>query len=488
MKRPKPSFQKSSAALKYHSDFLFSLWKREAAREFLAALALFSLASLLVLLSKSASRKGEATLAVFFTISAVCISIIIALTLVPRLARRLHVSRRLMPLSFSITREGGVYILGIFLLSVVAINTGNNLLFLIVSALLGAIITSGLVARLSLRSVSVSMQIPENVFEGERVCVKVSLRNPKRFFPAFSIAVQDSNHERFPSLFDGIKRLSFRKNHNRADRAVPDRSVLRQPAYFPLVPAREARSELVAQTFPKRGLYRLEGFQISTRFPFGFFRRGERVRAQGELLVYPSIREIPSYFHLLPFLPGQLEGLHVGQGESLYAIRKYQPGESVRLVDWKATAKTGDLMARQYAREDETRFCLILDTFIAPAAGPNYLDQFEKAVSLAASLAAHFVEEGAELEFLTPNEYVPRDLGTAHLYRILRSLAVVSCRLSDGKMPLDLQAQFSGVVEAQPLQQILSEKIFKIIITSRPRGSFSSEIWRSSHVVYFDEL
>ncbi len=488
MKRPKPSFQKSSAALKYHSDFLFSLWKREAAREFLAALALFSLASLLVLLSKSASRKGEATLAVFFTISAVCISVIIALTLVPRLARRLHVSRRLMPLSFSITREGGVYILGIFLLSVVAINTGNNLLFLIVSALLGAIITSGLVARLSLRSVSVSMQIPENVFEGERVCVKVSLRNPKRFFPAFSIAVQDSNHERFPSLFDGIKRLSFRKNHNRADRSVPDRSVLRQPAYFPLVPAREARSELVAQTFPKRGLYRLEGFQISTRFPFGFFRRGERVRAQGELLVYPSIREIPSYFHLLPFLPGQLEGLHVGQGESLYAIRKYQPGESVRLVDWKATAKTGDLMARQYAREDETRFCLILDTFIAPPAGPNYLDQFEKAVSLAASLAAHFVEEGAELEFLTPNEYVPRDLGTAHLYRILRSLAVVSCRLSDGKMPLDLQAQFSGVVEAQPLQQILSEKIFKIIITSRPRGSFSSEIWRSSHVVYFDEL
>ena len=485
MKRPKPSFQKSSAALKYHSDFLFSLWKREGAREFLAALALFSLASLLVLLSKSASRKGEATLAVFFTISAVCISVIIALTLVPRLARRLHVSRRLMPLSFSITREGGVYILGIFLLSVVAINTGNNLLFLIVSSLLGAIITSGLVARLSLRSVSVSMQIPENVFEGERVCVKVSLRNPKRFFPAFSIAVQDSNHERFSSLFDGIKRLSFRENH---DRAVPDRSVLRQPAYFPLVPAREARSELVAQTFPKRGLYRLEGFQISTRFPFGFFRRGERVRAQGELLVYPSIREIPSYFHLLPFLPGQLEGLHVGQGESLYAIRKYQPGESVRLVDWKATAKTGDLMARQYAREDETRSCLILDTFIAPPAGPNYLDQFEKAVSLAASLAAHFVEEGAELEFLTPNEYVPRDLGTAHLYRILRSLAVVSCRLSDGKMPLDLQAQFSGVVEAQPLQQILSEKIFKIIITSRPRGSFSSEIWRSSHVVYFDEL
>jgi uncharacterized protein (DUF58 family) len=187
-------------------------------------------------------------------------------------------------------------------------------------------------------------------------------------------------------------------------------------------------------------------------------------------------------------LPGQLEGLHLGQGESLYAIRKYQGGESVRLVDWKATAKTGELMARQYAREEETKFCLILDTFIALPPGLNYLDQFEKAVSLAASLTAHFVKEGAELEFLTPAEYIPRDLGTAQLYRILRSLAVASCRLSHEKTPPSLHAELSGAVETQQLQQILSEKIFKIIITSRPRGSFPSEIWRSSRVVYFDEL
>ena len=319
-------------------------------------LALSGLASVLVLLSKIAARRGEATAAIFYSISAVCVSVIIALTLVPRLLRRLHASRQWTPLSFSITREGGVYILGIFLLSAVAINTGNNLLFLILSALLAAIITSGIVARLSLRSVSISMQIPENVFEGERVYVKVTLRNQKRFFPAFSIAVQDWNHQRFPSLFDSMKRLSFGKTRQRAEGARPDSSVLRQPAYFPLVPAREARSELVAQAFPKRGPYRLDGFQISTRFPFGFFRRGERVRAQGELLVYPSIREIPSHFHLLPFLPGQLEGLHAGPGDSLYAIRKYQGGESVRLIDWKATAKTGDLMARQYAREEETKF------------------------------------------------------------------------------------------------------------------------------------
>jgi uncharacterized protein (DUF58 family) len=486
--KPKPSFQKSSGASKFPSDFLVSLWKREAARELLAMLGLVGLASILVLLSKSATRRGEATLAIFFSISAVCVSVIIALALAPRLLRRLHTNRQWTPLSFSITREGGVYILGIFVLSAVAINTGNNLMFLILSALLAAIITSGIAARLSLRAVSISMQVPENVFEGERVYIKVTLRNQKFFLPAFSIAVQDWNHQQFPSLFDSMKRLTFRRTRQGAEAAPPDSSVLRQPAYFPLVPAREARSELVAQAFPKRGPYRLDGFQISTRFPFGFFRRGERIRAQGELLVYPSIRAIPAHFHLLPFLPGQMEGLRAGPGDSLYAIRKYQGGESVRLIDWKATAKTGELMARQFARDEETKFCLILDLLIAQTAAPDYLDQFEKAVSLAASLAAHFVEEGSELEFLTPDEYVPRDRGTIQLYRILRCLAVASCRLCDRNKPLDLYSELSQAVEREHLQQILSDKIFKIIITSRPRGSFPSEVWRSSHVVYFDEL
>src|SRR5206468_703728 len=85
-----------------------------------------------------------------------------------------------------------------------------------------------------------------------------------------------------------------------------------------------------------------------------------------------SVREVSSYFHLLPFLPGRMESARLGHGESLYAIRTYQEGESARIVDWKASAKTGQLMARDYAREEESRFCLILDTLVhsaAPGAG-----------------------------------------------------------------------------------------------------------------------
>ena len=95
------------------------------------------------------------------------------------------------PFSFGITPSGGLFILMVFLIAVAAVNTGHNLLYLILALLLSAMLVSGIVARLSLRSVFVSLQVPENVFEKETVLIKISLRNEKRWFPAFSILVED---------------------------------------------------------------------------------------------------------------------------------------------------------------------------------------------------------------------------------------------------------------------------------------------------------
>jgi uncharacterized protein (DUF58 family) len=464
------------------------VWKSQAARDFLLALALLGVSLYLGLRADGAARRGEAASGIVLSLLSLLIALIVALTLVPRLARRVKFSSWLMPMSFSITREGGLYILSIFLLSLAAINTGNNLLFLILATLLSAIVTSGSFARASLKSLFVSVDVPENVFVGERVSIKVSLRNSKHIFPSFSVSVEDSGKHRPLKKSGGLKRFAFRRSPEEPPGHRPDKSILRHAAYFHILLAGERRSVLVNQSFPSRGKYTLEGFRLSTRFPFGFFQRGERVRAEGDVLVYPRIQEVSSYFHLLPFLPGHLEGRHVGLGESLYALRKYREGESARRVDWKATAKTGELMAREYAREEESRFCLILDNWIHPSAGEDCATQFEKAVSLAASLAAHFTEEGAELEYFTPEEYVARGIGPEHLYRILRSLAVIDLRrMPEGSSP-DLRGQLTAVADPEALSEVLSEKVFKIVITSKPRGSFSSSMWHSSHVIYFNEL
>jgi uncharacterized protein (DUF58 family) len=398
-------------------------------------------------------------------------------------------SRRVLPFSFSITRQGALYIVFVFLLALTTIQTGNNLLFIILATLLSAIAVSGVLSRSSLKQISLSLQLPENVFVGDKVFLKISMKNTKRIFPSFSIRAEDPAMSRIHSPFSVFLKLPFLTRYKKSLTQSQESAILRQSAYFPILRAGETRSELIVQSFPKRGMYSLDGFWISTCFPFGFFRRGQRIGATGEVLVYPSIQEIPPHFYMLPFLPGFLEGSRVGPGENLYSMRKYQEGESSRIIDWKATSKTGELMAREFARDEESKFCLILDTRIhEPAA--DHEKNFEKAVSLAAGITAHFLEEGVGIEFLTPDDYQARGSGLNHLYRILRSLAVVQCReasmLSRGE--LWEQKGFPNIKDVQSLQQILSDKIYKIIITSQPKGLFPAVIWRSSHVIYFNEL
>lgn len=405
------------------------------------------------------------------------------------------------PFSFGITRSGGFFLLLVFLIAVAAVNTGNNLFYLILSVLLSATLVAGMVARLSLRSIFVSLQVPQNVFVGESVSVKILLKNQKHWFPSFSILAEDLALIRARRSAGWLGRLTFRGTGSDAQ-SPGGTPVLQHGAYFPAIPPGEARAELIAQSFARRGLYHLEGLRLSTQFPFGFFRRGERISVSGDLLVYPAIREISSDLHLLPFLPGKLEGKRPGQGESLYEIRNYHEGESARLIHWKATAKTGRLLAREYAREEESEFCLILDTAMR-LPRQDGVDVFEKAVSLAASLAAHFANEAADFEFLTPTEYVPRGTGTDHLYRILRALAIVHpmvpappdqaglneaapCASRDEEA--GVIREFSGALPKEQLTQVWSEKVFKIILTSRRRGTLPAPIWHSSYVIYFDEL
>ncbi len=399
-------------------------------------------------------------------------------------------SGRFLPFSFRITRGGFLYICGVLVLSLTAVNSGNNLLFVLVACLLSAIAVSGIVARNSLRQISLLLQLPENVFVGERVSIKITLRNLKKIFPSFSIRVEDADLGRKRSRISLARMLGFKSGSDGLESGMQDKSMLRQTAYFPMLRAGETRSELVFQSFPHRGLYHLRGFWISTRFPFGLFRRGEFVGAKGEILVYPLLQEISSYFHLLPFLPGHLEGSHVGQGENLFSIRKHQESESARVIDWKATAKTGELMAREFAREEENEICLILDPRTHNSALENAAEKFERAVSFAASIAAHFLREGAGLEFLTPREHILRGTGTDHLYRILKSLSVIqpeAASAEPGFAPWAPDA-FPCIRDAHALRQIFSDKLFKLIISSGPRGSYPSAIWRSSHVVFFDEL
>src|SRR5258707_12736402 len=95
------------------------------------------------------------------------------------------------PRQLKFTREGKFFV-GITLgVGFAAINTGNNLLYLLLGMMLSLIIASGVLSEMSLRGLSVAREPPARPHAGKPFLMGVSLQNHKRRLPSFSIEVED---------------------------------------------------------------------------------------------------------------------------------------------------------------------------------------------------------------------------------------------------------------------------------------------------------
>jgi uncharacterized protein (DUF58 family) len=400
---------------------------------------------------------------------------------------------RLPPFSFAITRQGFLFLAAVILLSLAALHTANNLLDAVIATMLATVVVSSIASRNGLKQITLSLQVPENVFAGERVSVKITVRNSSRFLPSFSLLVEAMSGRKRRSVLGMLRKLFGTRSADDPESVSPVLDDFNPSSYFPVLRPGETRSQLVVQSFPNRGIFRIEGFRVSTRYPFGLLRRSEQIDVDGEVVVYPSLKNVSVYLDRLSFLPGLAAGSQKGQGETLFSIRPYQEGENARVIDWKATAKTGGLMGREFSREEESRFCLILDTWIPDKNPAKHGKPFEDAVSLAAGIASHFIDRDAELEFLSPRCHIPRGTGREHLYRILRYLALVRQEAvppgstSENTGETWHERSFPGIRDGRALRQILSDKVFKILITARPEESFPPAIRHASHLISFNK-
>src|SRR6202030_4846308 len=120
----------------------------------------------------------------------------VGLVTVPYLARRVGVERLRESFDYDVTRAGIVYVLVTIVIGIAALNTGNNLLYIVVAAMLAAILVSGIVSALVLRGLELEVRLPEHMFAGRPVVGRIVLRNPRRFLPAFSIRVVPARKEK----------------------------------------------------------------------------------------------------------------------------------------------------------------------------------------------------------------------------------------------------------------------------------------------------
>jgi uncharacterized protein (DUF58 family) len=199
------------------------------------------------------------------------------------------------------------------LLGVAAVNTGNNLLFLVVSAMLGFMAVSGLLGWFNIRGLAFSIRLPDEVYAGVPTLVSIRIENGKRLLPSFLITAR----------------------------------LAEKPAFFILLDPRSPETGSVQLAFPERGMHGLPVAVISSPFPVNFFVRYIRLSVLGEFPIFPTPRTVGA-----PVAGGKPDTgaaqSHTAPGYDgeLAKISDYRGGESLKRIHWRLSAKHEDFKVK----------------------------------------------------------------------------------------------------------------------------------------------
>lgn len=289
-----------------------------------------------------------------------------------------------------VTASGMGFIIATALTGAAAFLSANNLLFLLLAAMGSMLLASNFISRLSLSGLELDIFLPDHICARRTVSARVRLRNEKRFIPSFSIHLS------------GVEQGAFTGR-----------------IYFPLIAGGSLVEDSLDVLFHRRGLHTEDTFRFSSRFPFAFAERRMNVTVTRDVVVYPALDPKPGFESLAQAVAGEAEARLQGRGHDFYRIRPYQSMESARHVDWRATAHTGQLQVREFAREQEPSIALSLDL----QAGDSDDAWFEEAIECCAYLAWTFSGRGARLRFRTQEIDVITPV-EADVYAILKNLAL----------------------------------------------------------------
>src|SRR5262245_18754488 len=281
-------------------------------RHFLKSIGLLTVAMIAALYSSNAGRDGRVVGAAVSAFLALGIAIWVAIRFVPRLAS--NVDWEWLPLfsRYRVTRDGWIYFAAVIIVIFAAVNTANNMLYMVLSGLLAILVLSGFLSALNFRSIRVHLRIPSRCFAGEAFPIAMRLHNEKRFFPSFSLRLE-----------------------------APENSAFRFSAFQVQVVRALGNTSQVGQAMIKRrGLFTTPVVTATSRYPFGFFVKHRNYRIEAECICYPEIMPLKEMEFSIADLQGAVERFERGLGHDLYTIRDYAPSDSARHVHWKASAKT----------------------------------------------------------------------------------------------------------------------------------------------------
>ena len=271
---------------------------------------------------------------------------------------------------FDFSMTGLVYSGIMLFMGLAAVNLQASLLFGVFGLMIGIVLISGVISKLVIRRVSLTRLLPDQATVGIPALIHYSVANHKRFWASFSLTAAE---------IDGVQ--GFRK----------------QPQTYVLHAAPGATAAVTAEVVPRRrGITRLDRYQLSTSFPFGFIKRAVIRRQADSLLIFPAMASVDPKL-LTMFKSAEMTGNNLrpkpNGTDEFYGLREYRAGENPRLIDWKRTARTGRLISREMTQVSPPRIVVVVDTF-NPTGDAARSAEIERSIAQAASLVDRAIEAG----------------------------------------------------------------------------------------------
>lgn len=291
-----------------------------------------------------------------------------------------------------IRQSGALVLLTTGLIAAAAVNTGTNLLYLILGGAMSLLVLSAILRTVNMLGVKVSRTVPKVAFRDQPVNAEIRIENRRYLLPCIGLRIELADA---PGAVLG---------------------------YALKVPARRCAHVSTKLSFPKRGVHRVPPTDVVSSFPFGFSDCWRRFDDGAEVVVFPRVRPVRS--SALEHTRGESFTSRVASadGDEFFSLRDYIHGDDVRRVSWRASARLGKWVIREMSKDNSRFVIFALDTRWTRE-DPDFAEHLEEVIELVASFAVMLLSKQYNVAIQTPDRGLDGGEGSGQERRILDFLA-----------------------------------------------------------------
>ncbi|MFC1588200.1 DUF58 domain-containing protein [Planctomycetota bacterium] len=364
-----------------------------------------------------------------FLVMAVCC---LAIPIFSKLAEYRFLRQILLPRKLKTTREGKWFLILVIAIGFSAINSGDNLLYLILAMMLSFIISSGLMSENVMKGISITRLVPRNIFAGETFRILLKIKNLKKRSCSYSLLFEDPEIEAI--------------------------SLLPTSCYIFRISPGSTETVGYAVNISRRGRFKLNYLEVGTLFPFNFFMKSMERNSRAEVIVFPEIRRLnENYFQVAAsqLLHSNRASFKTGRND-FHSLYEYRPGDNPRWIHWKSSARQNKLMVKCFDTDESAHMIIVLNNYISH---PRHREAYETAIIFAASVTRYCQNNGFLVKLIhhsQPSVTTGQSRGQ-DVYQIYKTLA----ELEPGKTPTAAKA-------AENISTRLARNALILLLTPEP--------------------